>query len=369
MDAVINLFLPENEQLPPRRNHIRETKDDIGNPLFILNGKTYVSYVDAKVAQVAEDILTFDQPDDLDIMQYNLQLILNPPYHYIPKVDDAFDIDFCDADHLPHDEEIALTHNSYYVESAMYDQSCPHNNAHHKRYYNNGLISCNLSRLAAYSKIMTWYKEQKDNFPFKDAPPMVNDEVINPGDETIKHIIQKVLQDTNPNPVSTLERYITGLQYELDINTLNKHALTYDYKRQMWFKDIDVDNYIPENNDNRQTMDKLEALNNIKSSIDNNRQIDIDNIIIISNHDFTANILIRDSQFISTVDSYFKGLHQYRTSVFDFINHKWIVINNHTFHLFPTLYNTIFNDNRLHPFLDTFMKIINSINDINGVAN
>ena len=358
METFINLFLPDTEQLlQPTTYDIQEMLDpNTHRTTFKLNGKTYQTRGAAKTAEIVEEILTYDQPDDIDDIESILEEILNPPYDYIPQEGDMFDLDI----HDDNNEHVKVTHNYAYVHKDMYDISCPHVDQHHRRHYADGLISCDIPRLATYLKIMKWYRNNKHKIPFKDPPTTVINYRVNKDYLKMKVLIQKSLGDNSPDSPELLKNYIAGTNDNVEINELNKHGLIYDHESRQWVQNIDIKNYIPQNDDRRQIMAKLASLRDIKNNLREGSPIPLINIIVICNHDYKVNQMIRSETFISTVTTYFEGLFQYPNHIFNFEAKQWIPLNNPMLFTFPQI---VVNDP--NEIFKTFLTIIEGINDIN----
>ena len=355
MEVLIDLIQPHKEFPINYAPGITEVHNGRGEISFEYGFRNYKTLEQAVATAVVRKLEMVDEPH---IVRAQFTRILNPPSDYFPEEGDVFDLDIRDIEDV---EEMNLAvAKGDYVSKYQYYTSCPHHDATHIRRVENGLISCNIYRLVMYSKIKTWYSQNKDQLVSRS--PLLP--VTHPSfDFRLEYIVRKILKDVDENPVQVFENYKLGINKKLHINTLEKNGLLFDYKLGGWYTIKDKAPYVAEE---RLMIFKLDALLTLEHSLQRDQTQFLEEIIPLAISNPQNLKIITSSLFIELVKTYFEGLHQYPNHVFDLNRKTWVVSNDNGIYSSPQIVDYIFQINNYGQGGETFIEVITNINNLNN---
>ena len=215
METLINLYVPEDQQIPISMDGIVE----VGPYIWNYNYKSYLSYELALRAKIAEDVHNYDHEDPIDHNKImgTINMVLNPPSDFRFEEGQVFDIDLKP---LEHDHQ---SHNGYYIPKDMYQHSCPHLDPSHDRVVRHGFISCYLTSLMAHARIIKWYGNNRHkNMPheIKDVYPILTVGAANDLNSYGK-LIQRIFKTDFQHPQQLIDNYNMGTANKLHLKHFN----------------------------------------------------------------------------------------------------------------------------------------------------
>jgi hypothetical protein len=369
MEALVNFLVPEENAVEPvymQHDRVTTGRDQRGELTINYRDRIYENHEDAYATQAVVDVFLNDDVNDHQSIEVDIELILNPP-EGIDLDDYAFDVD------LTYDQRQNtqfLRENgryfTYYVSKANYSTSCPHNEKHDHRVWNNGVISCFFNDLVVYSKLIDWRNNNKDKLRFQKAD--LN--VLNRHNEIVPVTIDKqklvtaVLQPLIKDPVVNFQEYIVGVLKGWNRNTLTKNRLYYDSNKGEWNSGEDIltiyhdpqvrkmdylYKYLSVYQDDTVSMyDKFQAL-----------------LAILSNNDTQ---LEKYHNFMRPLVTYYGGLSAYPSHLFSLDgNDTWIKITNGIFFI-PCLSGKLESPTTGEDLTMDFIDIITKINALNVIV-
>jgi hypothetical protein len=226
MDNVINLFLPFelHVNVPDYKIDRDEDKES-----YIYEGKPFIDITEATIATGVFGYIT-DGVDNMTLPEVESTI------HHIINMDELL----WDQNKTVYDLDVPL--NDRFVPLADFQTSCPHHPIHPRRYTDGKWVSCHLSKLDFYTRIISWRQSYLSN---RDGQPPFLPNIVLPFSRLEEEIIIAASKFDEDKPhLHIFNTYQVGIDHKINENTLTRNRLYYDFLDDKWTtKDIILRNH------------------------------------------------------------------------------------------------------------------------------